>query len=152
LGFPGGHEEPEDDDIVQTARRETQEEVGIDVLDGGRLLGPLDALQARARAEIHKMSIHPHAFALEDRVDRPLVLNSDEVARAFWVSLSSLADPGNRVWYDAHRVGSPHRFPAITVDDHAVPLWGLTHLMVLEILGRLGLVDDIASLSKPRPL
>ncbi len=152
VGFPGGHEEEEDATLVQTARRETQEEVGIDVLDGGRLLGPLDALQARARAKIHPMSIHPHAFLLEDRTDRPLVPNPGEVHRAFWVPLSRLADPRNRVWYDAQRVGVPFRFPAIDVDGEAIPLWGLTHQMVLEILHRLDLVADVASLGTPRPI
>jgi len=152
VGFPGGHEEDVDDDLVQTARRETREEVGIDVLDGGRLLGPLDALQARARAKIHPMSIHPHAFLLEDRTDRVLIPNPGEVHRAFWVPLSRLVDPDRRLWYDAQRVGVPFRFPAIDVDGDGIPLWGLTHHMVLEILHRLGLVADVDALTKPRPI
>ena len=151
ISFPGGREEPEDEDLVHTARRETEEEVGLGVLDGGRLLGPLDALQARAKARIHKMSIHPQAFLLESRVDRDLVLNPAEVARAFWVPLSTLADPGNRRWYDAQRVGVPFRFPAIDVDGTSVPLWGLTHRMVLEILARLDLVHHVDALSMPLP-
>ena len=152
LSFPGGHEEPEDADMTATARRETEAEVGIDVLDGGRLLGALDVLQARARTKINPMSIHPHAFLLEDRADRPLVLDPGEVKAAFWVPLSRLADPSRRVWYDAQRVGAPFRFPAIDVDGGPVPLWGLTHHMVLEALERLGLVHDVGALSMPRPL
>ena len=152
LGFPGGHEEEIDEDLIATARRETIEEVGLDVLDGGRLIGPLDALQARAKAKIRKMSIHPHAFFLDERVERTLTPNPGEVAEAFWVPLSHLADPARRVWYDAQRVGVPYRFPAIDVGGEGVPLWGLTHHMVLEILGRLGRIDDVARLVMPRPI
>ena len=152
VGFPGGHEEPQDSDIVDTACRETREEVGIDLLDGGRLLGELDALQARASRKITRMSIHPHAFLLEERTERTLVPNPGEVDHAFWVPLSTLADPDRRVWYDAQRVGAPYRFPAIDLGGAGVPLWGLTHHMVLEILNRLDVVDDVAALSIPRPI
>jgi 8-oxo-dGTP pyrophosphatase MutT (NUDIX family) len=152
VGFPGGHEEEDDDDLVASAGRETLEEVGIDVMDGGRLLGSLDVLQARARSKIYPMSIHPYAFVLDTDTDRPLIPNPAEVDRAFWVPLSRLANPGHRVWYDAQRVGVPFSFPAIDVDSGDVPLWGLTHHMVLEILHRLGLVADVSALTMPRPI
>src|SRR5918998_527770 len=47
MALPGGREEPEDDNPYETARRETLEEVGLDIAEG-RLLGRLDDLGPRA--------------------------------------------------------------------------------------------------------
>ncbi len=63
--------------------------------------------------------------------------------------MTHLADPANRRWFDAERAEVPYRFAAIDVGRPTL-LWGLTHYMVTEILGRLGLVDDVDSLTIPR--
>ena len=41
MGLPGGRHEPEDATLLDTARRETREEVGFDPRDHGTVLGPL---------------------------------------------------------------------------------------------------------------
>ncbi|MBD0320648.1 MAG: NUDIX domain-containing protein, partial [Gemmatimonadetes bacterium] len=40
MALPGGRADPRDRDAAATAARETLEEVGIDVVRGGRFLGP----------------------------------------------------------------------------------------------------------------
>jgi 8-oxo-dGTP pyrophosphatase MutT (NUDIX family) len=152
IGFPGGRAEPGDADLLHTAARETREEIGLDLLDPSAAtpLGALDELQARARARIVQMAIRPYAFVLRGPEPPPLQPN-DEVAAAFWAPVSWLCDERRRAWYDSTRVGVAFRFPGIDLGPGRL-LWGLTHRMVLEILHRLDLVDDVDRLSLPRPL
>ncbi len=147
LGFPGGRAEPEDASLAHTAARETSEELGLDLWGAdAEEVGALDELQARARRTIRPMAIHPHAWTLDAA---PILRPNEEVAAAFWTPLTHLVDPARRRWYDAARAEMPYRFPAIELDQ-PVPLWGLTHHMVHEVLHRLGLVDDVAALTTPR--
>lgn len=150
IGFPGGRVEETDEHGRGTARRETLEEVGLDlaVTEGGRYLGPLHEIQARSRQELLSMVISPHAFVLDDISPPQLVLNY-EVATALWVPLSRLASDESRTWHHAERDRTPYRFRAIDL-GLAVPLWGITHRMTVEILGRLGLVDDVDHLTLPQ--
>lgn len=149
ISFPGGRAEPEDATLLHTAARETREELGLD-LDAEHVtsLGALDELQARARRRILPLAIRPHAFVLHQQ-DEPFQLASDEVADAFWVPVHHLASPARRTWYDSARAGVPFVFPAVEL-GRDVPLWGLTHRMVLEVLERVGAVADVDALSLPR--
>jgi len=150
IGFPGGRAEDADDDLLHTAARETREELGLELLDGAvRPLGPLDQLQARARRKILAMAITPFAF-LHEGTDRPPLMPNHEVDDAFWVPVHHLADRDRWTWYDARRADVPYRFRAIDVGQGPAPLWGLTHFMTVEILHRLGLVDDVDALTVPR--
>lgn len=148
LGFPGGREEDEDVDLAATARRETSEELGLD-LGQAALLGPLDELQARNRGGLVPLSVHPFAFCWSGPVP-PLRLGRSEVDDAFWVPLEQLHDPARRTWYDSHRDAMPWLFPGIDLGPGRV-LWGLTFRMVLEMQLRMGLIDDVEALFMPRP-
>src|SRR5262249_27191702 len=44
LALPGGRAQAEDADLIATAARETYEEVGINLLDGGEFIGQLEIL------------------------------------------------------------------------------------------------------------
>ena len=152
VGFPGGRAEPEDEGLEGTAARETLEEVGLDLLDDPKVrrLGPLDQLQARARQRILPMAITPFAF-VHDGLELPsLTLSDGEVHEAFWVPLSRLGDPARRVWYPHPMQSVRYEFPAIDVGAGRNVLWGLTHYMTMEILLRLGLVDDVGAETVPR--
>ena len=136
IAFPGGRQEPGDHDLEHTARRETMEEVGLDLAGGGvEGLGALDELRARARKRIIRMAIRPYAFVLSDG-GAPLTPNA-EVASTFWAPLTHLTDPARRVRFDASRAGAPRTFDAVDLGP-GQPLWGLTYQMVLDILARLG--------------
>ena len=153
VGFPGGRLEEADEDSRATAQRETLEEVGLDLggLEGVRYLGPLDQVQARTRRALLSMVISPHAFILDTPSSPapPTLTLNYEVASAIWVPLSQLASPDLRVWHLSERDRTPYRFRALEL-GLSTPLWGITHRMTLEILGRLGMVDDVDSLTLPQ--
>ncbi|MCO4769496.1 MAG: CoA pyrophosphatase [Deltaproteobacteria bacterium] len=152
IAFPGGREEDVDRDLAATAIRETHEELGFDLTDAGRALGPLDPLQARSRRKITPLVIHPYAWVVEGEVPFPAVPNN-EVDHAFWFPLRGLADPSRQIRYDALRTEVPYVFPGIDLGAERV-LWGLTHRMVVEMGARLGFVDpeSVDSLTMPRPI
>lgn len=135
IAFPGGRHEPTDTDLEHTARRETLEEVGLD-LDQGDVqpLGPLDELRARARKRILRMAIRPYAFVLADGSET--LTPNEEVAAAFWAPMRHLTDPARKVRFDASRAGAPRTFDAVDLGP-GQPLWGLTYQMVQDILVRL---------------
>lgn len=151
IAFPGGREEAVDDTLVAVAIRETCEELGLDLTSADvHPIGPLDQMQARSRMKIAPLVIHPFAFALRGEASFPMVPNG-EVDQAFWFPLTDLADPGRRFFYDAHRAALPYTFPAIDLGPGRT-LWGLTHRMVFEIKGRLGLIDDVDGHTTPREI
>jgi 8-oxo-dGTP pyrophosphatase MutT (NUDIX family) len=150
VAFPGGREEDGDPDLVATAVRETDEELGLDLRAAGVPLGALDPMQARSRTKITPLTVHPYAWALRGPVPAFHRVPNAEVASAFWVRLRDLADRGRHFEYDAMRAEIPYTFPAIDLGGNRV-LWGLTHRMVVEMAGRLGLVDDVDAMTELRP-
>lgn len=130
MALPGGHADPGDVDLLQTAQRETLEEVGID-LSGAAMLGQLDDISPLRSSDI---AVRPFVFWLSAPL--PLTL-SDEVAEALWVPLDSLASLKS-----AREVavrGATLRVPAYVVDERVV--WGMTfHLLerfLAEVSGEL---------------
>lgn len=138
VAFPGGRAEPGDATLVDTAARETFEELGLDLVGdpGCRLLGPLDEIQARTRGRVLPLVIRPHAFVLGGGASRELRRNV-EVASAFWVPLPWLTDPARATEHEARSGDLRWRLPAIDLGPGLV-LWGLTHRMTLDLLERLG--------------
>jgi len=150
IGFPGGRSEEGDPSLEHTAARETHEELDLDLLqpESVRRLGALDQLQARARRKILPLAITPFAFAWLGGAPPELSPNH-EVDSAFWVPLSTLADPARRIEYSSQRDALDRVFQALDLGEERV-LWGLTHYMTIEILFRLGLVEDVQALTLPR--
>ncbi|MEX2030288.1 MAG: CoA pyrophosphatase [Anaerolineales bacterium] len=85
VSFPGGRLEPSDRDARQGALREAQEEIGIRPEDVS-ILGVLDSLLT-----VTQFLVSPVVATIP--WPYPLTLNSDEVASAFGVPVSWLADP-----------------------------------------------------------
>lgn len=127
IAFPGG--KLEDGELeCQAARRETHEEIGIDLrqeLYLGRLSDIVGAnLPVRVSCCV---------FGVERMPCRP-VLN-EEVRDLFWVGLSALRDPlrhlRSSVAFDEKRFDVPAiRLP---VDDKPL-LWGITYRLVMQFL------------------
>lgn len=116
LALPGGRRDDTDLDLAGTAAREAAEEVGL-------RLAPTVALVSEHRARIRPGVVACYAFTLDHRPR--LTPEPAEVATAWWVPLSLLADPANATTTRHSGV----RFPAIDIDGR--PLWGMT-LMILE--------------------
>jgi 8-oxo-dGTP pyrophosphatase MutT (NUDIX family) len=129
MGFPGGRKDPEDPDVLRTALREVQEEVGIDLGSHGRLIGPIDELQGVARGRQLPLVISPFVFALEEPVEpQP----NHEVQSVLWVPLEFLANPANESMIDYSIGGQPMRLPAYVYQDRTI--WGLTFRMIRSFL------------------
>jgi 8-oxo-dGTP pyrophosphatase MutT (NUDIX family) len=150
LGFPGGHAEPGDASLLHTAVRETREELGLD-LEHAELLGPLQPLPTAGH--LPSLGVYPFVFAL-DRT--PRLSPNYEVAGVHFVPLEALLTNRDRRAFEHDWRGQKVKLPMVEVEGHR--LWGLTLLMVDDLLHRLdgggvGLarVADLGSPPKPGP-
>ena len=127
MGLPGGRSNPEDAGLLQTAIRETREEVGISLLPE-ELVGPLDDVAPRS-PHLPPLMVRPFLFVL---ARRPAVTPNAEVAEHLWVEWDSLVHPGS---YRPHsiRLGELVReFPAYHVSP--VPVWGMTERILAPLV------------------
>jgi 8-oxo-dGTP pyrophosphatase MutT (NUDIX family) len=125
MAFPGGRQDPSDRDLLHTAVRETEEEVGL-VLGANDSLGRLDDLHALARGRRVGLVIAPHVFALQG--DPALSLNPAEVRESVWAPLAPLMSGARDTTFSYEYEGSRFSLPAYDVNGHIV--WGLTHRML----------------------
>jgi 8-oxo-dGTP pyrophosphatase MutT (NUDIX family) len=129
LAFPGGRRDPADVSLYDTARRETLEELGIDL---GRVATPLGALdQLQTRPQIARdMVIAPFVFALDQ--EPALQLNREEVERVLWLELSPLLAGQQQAEFHLERDGQRHSMPGYRVEDEV--LWGMSYQMLNSLL------------------
>ncbi len=121
MALPGGHAHPEDADLLQTARRETLEEVGIDLWNA-ELLGRLDDVSPMRSSDI---TVSPFVFGVSTQQSATL---SNEVAEVLWVPLDALASDVLRSTREVEVRGSTLRVPAYVIEERVV--WGMTfHLL-----------------------
>lgn len=126
MAFPGGRSSPDDRDLLDTARREAGEEVGLR-LGRSDFLGRLDDIHPRSR-HLPSIAVTPwiawHAREPSVRLNR-------ELAGYVWIPVSRLASSEFRLTL---RIEAPteREFPAI---EHAGDvIWGLTFAIVEDFL------------------
>ena len=127
IGLPGGRLDPADQDLSQTALRETSEEIGWQ-LDSQRLLGTLPDVWPRTPLP-RLIVVRPFVFAAAERTE--LVL-SDEVAEAFWAPVSELRDPAIYRETVIELQDERRGFPAFHLGPHII--WGLTERILTPLL------------------
>jgi 8-oxo-dGTP pyrophosphatase MutT (NUDIX family) len=123
MALPGGRKDPEDVDLIQTAIRETQEEVGIDLGVDADVIGELDQLRAVARFRPLDLVISPFVFRLRRSVS--LTLSAREVRSSVWVPLSFFQTPAAVGRYRRELEGIATEFPCYRYQGYTI--WGLTH-------------------------
>jgi len=127
IAFPGGRIEPTDASAVAAAKRETMEEVALDLGDA-RALGRL----ADITGSTIPVCVSCHVFGIEEI---PELDPNEEVADTFAVSLSELANPDRHVHAEFEIKGNRTMYPAIDLGIEGKPLlWGLTYRFVDQIL------------------
>lgn len=130
VAFPGGkYSADRDHDLLQTALRETHEEIGIAPTDV-EVLGQLDDVFTMASDYV----ITPYVGLLP--LDCSYRANPGEVADVFTVRVTDLADTSFhttelREWQGA-------RYPIEVITAGPYKIWGATHRITLDLLERLG--------------
>ncbi|MEK2644293.1 CoA pyrophosphatase [Bdellovibrio sp. BCCA] len=132
IAFPGGKREDIDKTDLDAALRETREEVGVE-LNRSELLGRLDDIQARKAGTLLDFYIRPFVFHVQR--DFGITLDAAEVADFFWIPIKHIKDPQRQTQYEVKRESGIAQLPAVYLDREP-PLWGLTYLMVLNLLER----------------
>jgi len=130
MAFPGGHQDPLDSNLAETAIRETREEVGIDLVRHGELVSRLDDVQAHARGHALDMVVTPFLFALDH--PRPTTIDRSEVADAIWIPLRVFRDERFHGTTEIARGDFRADFPAFLYEGNTV--WGMTYRMIREFL------------------
>jgi 8-oxo-dGTP pyrophosphatase MutT (NUDIX family) len=128
MALPGGHEHPTDRDLLDTAQRETLEEVGLD-LAPAELLGRLDDVSPLRSSA---MVVRPFVFWV---AELPTLALSDEIADTVWVPLADLASDNLRATRDVEVASGRFNVPAFVIGEHVV--WGMTFHVLEHFLERI---------------
>lgn len=126
ISFPGGRRHPEDADLLATALRETEEEMGIRPADV-TALGRLDDF----------VSVHGyHVVPFIGTFPWPYPFRADprEIAEVIEVPLATLRDPGIWRQEDWRHQGRHYPVHFCTVGAHEI--WGLTAAILRQFLRR----------------
>lgn len=130
MALPGGRRDPDDESLLETAIRETGEEVGIRLEDAGSLhLGRLEEVSPSS-ARLPSLSIHPFVFGVHRSTAART--ESREVASARWVAVERLRTPGAVESVEIEVGGERRTFPCFRVGSEVV--WGLTYRIVSQFL------------------
>ncbi len=132
MAFPGGRCDPQDLNPLETACRETQEEIGVDLL-AANTLGRLDDLQGRHGGRSRELVISCFIFEMRG-ADR--FSPNHEVADVITLPTSTLLDPSTQTkvpWPEAGKV-----FPGICIGGGERIIWGLTYRFLLRFFSLLG--------------
>jgi len=122
ISFPGGAEEPGDGDLLQTALRETKEELGIEPADA-KVLGPLSPI-----VTVTDFYVAPFVAA----IPQPYLFApaESEIAEVVEVPLGALQAPGVR---EERRL--PGRDEPVLFYHHGPHvIWGATARILAELL------------------
>jgi len=127
MAFPGGKRDAADTSLLDTAIRETQEEVGLDLTRHAHLVTRLPSVPALTRSKGGGMLVTPFIFAL-DESEHPAFVLSPEVAEAFWVPVGPMARGEIATTFPYRHEGTLLQLPGFLVQERIV--WGLTHRML----------------------
>ena len=138
ISFPGGAVDPEDRDRVETALRESREEIGLRP-DDVEVLGLLDDVAVTRSG----FCITPVVGYIRREGPYPFVANPAEVAEILQVPLSWLLDPAHvqtRLLLDERG----RTFADFFFDWHGHVIWGATGRILKGFLDRIRAVmpDD----------
>ena len=131
LGLPGGKAEPSDASSLETALRETEEEIGLQAADI-EVLATLEPLESRTTG----FRVHPFLARVRDRPDWRL--REGEITGILTPAVDELTNPGARrrgvlsfpTWPE------PREVDLISLDGGNA-VWGLTLRLLDAVLPRL---------------
>lgn len=124
VAFPGGKRDPGDRDLLMTALRESQEEVGL-IPKQVEVLGPLSPVASR-----YGMKVTPYVGVVNPAAQ--LVAEPGEIDTIFQVPLSFFLDQTPELSSPVEVFGKRVRLPSYYYQDKHI--WGLTAFMILDLL------------------
>ena len=123
VSFPGGKFEKEDTNLLATAVRESEEEVGIKNANL-KHLGKLPYLISK-----HNIEVHPFVALLQE--EQELIAN-EEIDSIFSVPVSYLKDSKNAQIHQINRQNHNVRISTWRYNDYVI--WGLTAMIAAEFV------------------
>ena len=126
VSFPGGRVEPEDTSRVETALRETEEEIGLRRTDV-TVLGQLDELLTVTQYHITPIvGVFPWPYSF--------VLSTAELSDVFGAPLSWLANPDNLEIQQREPIVPGRKIPVYYLHYQGYTIWGATARMLLNLI------------------
>lgn len=137
VAFPGGRRDPEDPDLIYTALREAEEEIG---LPPGlvEIVGPLSPLVSK-----HGIKVTPFVGIIPDFVEYRA--NDAEIAAVFSVPLEFFRQDPREHTHRIDYAGQSWYVPSYRYEGYKI--WGLSAIMIVELMNLL--YDSDISLHRP---
>lgn len=124
VAFPGGKRDPGDKDLLMTALRESEEEVGLSA-DYVDVIGQLSPLASR-----YGMKVTPFVGIV--RPEAELQAEPGEIDTIFQVPLRFFLDESPELSSPIDFFGRQFRIPSYYYEDKRI--WGLTAFMILDLI------------------
>lgn len=126
ISFPGGKKEAHDNTLLDTAIRETNEEIGL-VLNEELLIREI----SQVYIPVSNFLVQPYVFFNEEKLD--LTLESHEVVNTIHISISDLLNPNSVSTFDyvSNQKIKMKNVPCFKINDKII--WGATALMLNEV-------------------
>ena len=132
IGLPGGRRDPQDDSLLATALRETEEEIGVGPADV-EVLGRLDDAATRST----RFSITPFVAAVTREGPYPFRMAEREVQQLLEVPLDHLRDEQSVSWAVNEVDGEAVAERSFRYGEHLI--WGATARIIGQYLDLLNL-------------
>lgn len=123
ISFPGGKAEPSDQNLIATALRETQEEIGLKP-ENIQILGQLKSYQTISGYEITPIV----AFAQKEQNYQ---FDDNEVAEVFHVPLSHFLKREHHIKVATFHQGKSHNIHFMPYQNHNI--WGATAAILHDL-------------------
>ena len=132
VAFPGGKREEKDETLRETALREAQEEVNLELKDV-EVLGEISSVQSR-----FGLSVTPYIGILKSNT---LIADRKEIAEVFSVPLNFIKNNMQKEQKSENWDNKKVFFPFFEFENKMV--WGLTAYMTVEFLKLLDIEIDL---------
>jgi 8-oxo-dGTP pyrophosphatase MutT (NUDIX family) len=131
VSFPGGRYQAGDGELLETAIRETREELAVDLRASSRLVGAMPPIQAIGRGRVVPMTVTPFVFVEETPVEP---VTGAEAEHVFWFPIADAA--GGRFdgtfRYEHVEQKQTLDLPCWRYETYVV--WGLTYRMLRDLI------------------
>ena len=134
VAFPGGKNKKEDENLLFTAIREVNEEVGINLEEDARIIGELDQLKP-INPEGPRYIVTPFVALLEK--ENEIVIN-DEVENFIWIPLNHLLDSENMRVRIKERSGRTIEDFVYKYDKYII--WGMTGRIINSFVNDISVI------------